>query len=105
MAHAIQALLSHYDAAYRRAFGEPAPIAGAKDAALAKRLLSRYEAEKLYRWIDLFFQMPDPWIQQSGYSFGVFSSQIGKVIAWQKQDVVKTSPRMARSLRAIYGDE
>lgn len=80
MANIIKALLSHYDAAFRRKFGYPAPINGGKDAALAKQLLGIYTLEQLEDWVDQFFEMDDAWIQQTGYSFGVFRSQLGKVI-------------------------
>lgn len=103
MAHQIKALLTHYDDAFQRKFGEKAPIIGAKDAALAKKLLGRYTLEQLTRWIDVFFALPDPFIEQSGYTFGVFHSQVGKVIAAQRPQV-QTSARMARSLKAIYGE-
>lgn len=79
MAHAIKALLSHYDAAFTKKFGNRAPIL-AKDAALAKRLLGLYTLEQLQGWVDRFFEMDDRWIQQTGYSFGVFSASLGKVI-------------------------
>lgn len=106
MAHAIKALLSYYDAAFHAKFGQAAPIVGAKDAALAKRLLARYPDAALRGWIDRFFASTDPFIQQSGYTFGVFSSCLGKVIVEAKADAqVRVSPRMARSLKAIYSDD
>lgn len=80
MAHAIKALLSHYDAAFHQKFGFRYPINRGKDAALAKRLLGLYTPEQLQAWIDHFFEMDDAFIQQSGYSFGVFSACLGKVI-------------------------
>lgn len=79
MAHAIKALLSHYDEAFTRKFGARAPIR-TKDAALAKRLLGLYTLEQLQGWVDQFFEMDDAWIQQTGYSFGVFSACLAKVI-------------------------
>lgn len=81
MAHSIKALLSRYDEAFQKKFGAPAPIVAHKDAPLAKRLLARYTPEQLGEWLDTFFSMRDPFIQQSGYTFGVFSSCLGKVIA------------------------
>jgi hypothetical protein len=80
MAHAIKALLTHYDAAFRKRFNEKYPVT-AKDAALAKRLLGIYELEQLTEWVDKFFELDDAWIKQTGYSFGVFSACLPKVIA------------------------
>jgi hypothetical protein len=79
MAHAIKALLSHYDEAYRLHFGARYPVT-ATDAALAKRLLGLYSGEQLQKWIDLFFDTDDPWIKNTGYSFGVFSACLSQVI-------------------------
>ena len=76
-----KALLTAYDQTYQRQFGVPAPIVGAKDAKLAKTLLSRYTLAQLETWLDMFFRVPDPFIRQSGYTFGVFHACLGKVIA------------------------
>lgn len=81
MAHAIKALLSHYDEAFQRKFGYRYPDFTAKDAALAKRLLALYSLEQLIAWVDAFFDLDDEWIAKSGYTFVVFKSQLGKVIA------------------------
>lgn len=85
MAHTIKALLSHFDAAFRKqewnVEHEPAPINGAKDSALAKKLLALYSYERLIQLIDAFFASSDPFIVNSGYTFGVFYSSIGKLIA------------------------
>lgn len=80
MAHQIKALLSHYDAAFQQKFGEPAPINGSKDSAIAKRLLAKYPFDRLCRLIDEFFASGDEWIEQCGYTFGAFSVCIGKLI-------------------------
>jgi hypothetical protein len=84
MAHAIKALLSHYDAAFAKKFGVKYPISASKDAALAKQLLALYTLDQLTAWVDDFFALEDEWIEKSGYSFGVFRSQLGKVIAVEK---------------------
>src|SRR3990167_2187945 len=89
MAHAIKALLSHYDAAYLKMFGARYPVT-AKDCALAKRLLARYPPEQLTAWIDRFFAMDDAWIKQTGYSFGVFSACLSKVIATSAKATAQT---------------
>lgn len=81
MAHSIKALLSHYDAAFEQKFGARYPGFTAKDAALAKQLLALYTLEQLTGWVDQFFALEDEWIAQTGYTFGVFKSQLGKVIA------------------------
>ena len=108
----IKALLTAYDTAYQAHHGVKAPIVGAKDAALAKRLLGLYSAADLIRWLETFFTMRDPFIQQSGHTFGVFSACIGKVIAAAPkatpEPVVPTYGRMAEIREEIrrrdYGE-
>jgi hypothetical protein len=80
MAHAIKSLLTYFDAAFEQKVGVRYPISPAKDTAIAKRLLGLYTADQLQGWIDAFFDTDDPFIQQSGYSFGVFSACLSKVI-------------------------
>ena len=94
MAHAITALLTYYDDAFTQKFGARYPISRAKDTALAKQLLALYTLEQLTEWIDSFFALEDAFIEQSGYSFGVFKSCLGKVIAAQiqQQDPLKSLP-------------
>jgi hypothetical protein len=79
LANVIKALLSYYDALYQEKFGARYPVT-AKDCALAKRLLGLYSLEQLTGWIDRFFDTDDAWIKQTGYSFGVFSACLPKVI-------------------------
>ena len=81
MAHAITALLSHYDEAYQRKFHVRYPLSRTRDPALAKRLLGLYSLEQLDTWIDPFFTLKDDWIERSDYSFGAFSASIARVIA------------------------
>lgn len=83
--HPISGLLTEYDGAYQRRFNVPAPIVRGKDQKLAKQLLDRYSLEQLTGWLQTFFTMRDPFVQQSGYTFGVFVACIGKVIAAHEQ--------------------
>ena len=92
-------LLAVYDAEFRRRFRVPAPIVGKKDGPLAARLISRYEFEDLSRWVERFFAVPDPFIQQSGFPFAVFSACLAKVIAYDRRVQAQTTvqPRPAPS--------
>ena len=74
-------VLTVYDAGYVQHYGVRAPIVGAKDAKLAKGLLERgYTLAQLEDWLGVFFRHPDPFIAQSGHTFGVFVACIGKCI-------------------------
>lgn len=78
-------LLAVYDAEHRNNFdGTPAPIVGKKDGPLAARLLKRYEWDQLSTWVRLYFVIPDSFIQRGGYTFGVFSACIGKIIQYDR---------------------
>jgi hypothetical protein len=69
-----------YDTQFRAKFGAKAPIGG-KEAAIAKWLVSQYSQEQVGDWLKVFFDSPDPFIRQSGYSLGVFKACLPKVIA------------------------
>lgn len=84
MAHEIKLLLTAYDQLYLGKFGVRAPLKPARDAKLAQQLLGRYTLAQLTDWLGVFFILHDPFIQQSGYGFNIFSACIGKCI---------TSPR------------
>jgi hypothetical protein len=80
--------MTAYDAAYQQQYGVRAPIEPAKDTALAKKLLARYTVDELTDWLGVFMRHPDPFIQGSGHTFGVFYKCLGKCI---------TAPRPTRA--------
>jgi hypothetical protein len=110
MASEIKSLLSRYDEAFTQKFGARYPISASKDAAIAKQLLSRYTLEQLSEWIDIFFALEDAWLAGTTYSFGVFRSQLGKVIAkqieqadplaklpeWQRRSIAMSTHRVIK---------
>ncbi len=53
----------------------------AKDASLIKRLLGTYSLEELQKLKDLFFNSTDEFIGKAGFTIGIFSSQINKLIS------------------------
>lgn len=101
--HPIKDLLSYFDRAYRARFGKPYRVLGGKDSKLAKELIAVYEIVDLHRWIDAFFISFDQFIRNSTYSFGVFASSVGKLIAAESPGVT-LKPKTVRTIRGIYGD-
>lgn len=90
-------LLAVYDAEYRQHFHTAAPIVGKKDAPLAARLLKLYTFDELSTWVRLYFDVPDKFIQQGGYTFGVFSACIGKIIQHdRRRSTIQPNPHMTR---------
>lgn len=104
-------LLTIFDEAHKANNGGiPAPIVGAKDANLASKLLKIYSPAQLTRWAKLFFIVPNVFIMGSGYTFGVFYSQIGIVIQYDKRMVAAGAARPApsqnlRDIRKQIDDE
>lgn len=78
--HVIKHLLTRFDEEFTKRFGERAPIQGAKDAATMKRLLATRDAQRIEELIVAFFRLDDEFVSKSGYTVGVFASQIGKLI-------------------------
>jgi hypothetical protein len=91
-----------YDNQFRQKFGAKAPIGG-KEAAIAKWLVSQYSQEQVGDWLKVFFDSPDPFIRQSGYSLGVFKACLPKVIAAasRQQPVVKGHVCTACKMNAV----
>lgn len=86
-----RSLLDVFDAAHRAKFeGLPAPIVGKKDGPLAARLMRIYSFEQLSACARLYFEIPDPFIQSGGYTFGVFSTCIGKVMQYERRAHART---------------
>lgn len=112
-AHPIKALLSLYDEAYQRLYGVRAPIVSGKDAKLAASV-QQYTLAQHAEYLEAFMAHPDPFIQQSGHTFGVYVSCLGKLIAFVERrkrntrvppaPVVELAKSMARQ-RAAELDE
>jgi hypothetical protein len=81
MADPLRAILIHYDVTFREHHdGWPAPIQGAKDVKLIKKLRATYTDEQIRALIDHYFVIRDPFIAKGGYTFGVFYACIGKIL-------------------------
>jgi len=78
----------YFCAAFLTKFGEKYIFQQAKDAGSIKRMLVVCELRQLEDLADRFFASPDPFIRQSGYTLGVFESQLKKLsIAGSKETV------------------
>ncbi len=88
----IKKFIDHYHNTFLERFNEKPMIDGGKDGKIIKSLLGTYEIDLLKELLDKFFNSADPFILQSGYTIGVFKSQINKLIAGLKLDP-KTASR------------
>ncbi len=75
-----KALLTLFDAAHVARFGIKAAITGAKDAALMARIYHARGQAETEALIRLFFESRDAFVMQAGFSVGVFSSQLPKLV-------------------------
>jgi len=80
----IKQVLDYYHDMFVAQFGERPVINGRKDGAIVKSLLQTRDLDQLLGLLDAFFASPDPWIKQSGYTLGVFKSQINKLLTQAK---------------------
>jgi len=76
----IKKFLDFYHENFLEKFNEKPVIDGGKDGAIVKRLLSTYGLDRLKGLLLAFFKSDYPFILSSGYTIGVFKSQINKLI-------------------------
>jgi hypothetical protein len=98
--HPTRDLLNFFAAEYFRKFQLAAPITWKKDSALAARLLAQYSPEQLHRFVRCYFEVPDHFIRQSGYTFGVFSACIGKVMLYATRASSGVTPAQSKQFVA-----
>lgn len=96
--HPIQCILKiHHELFLAQFRGKPHITS--KDAAILKRLISSYGEEKVTQYLRAFHASTDPWIKQSGYTIGVFSSCFNKFIASNGQPLAAIPPRSAATVK------
>jgi hypothetical protein len=77
-----RALLTQFDSLHHAKFGTKAAIRAGKDAKLLAELWRQRQGDPVTveALMTLFFAASDPFIQNAGYTVGVFVSQIGKLL-------------------------
>jgi len=97
----VKIAIDYYYQKFRAKFGEKPVIDGGKDGALMKKLVETFGETRLKELIDLFFEIDDEFIRNSGYTIGVFKSQINKLITHQaakKNSAASTSTRASSNV-------
>lgn len=56
------------------------PTHTGKDRGIVKHLLKTHTVDQLVEWLGMFFDSDDAFIERSGYTLGVFASQIDRLI-------------------------
>ncbi len=75
----VKKFLTHYGERFEFHFGTKPVIEWGKDGTLIKNLLKIIPLEELQGLLEIFFCSEDKFIQKSGYTIGVFKSQINKL--------------------------
>lgn len=65
---------------FQAKFGIKPQIEGGKDGAIASGIIKKYGLERSSALLRAFFSSLDPFIQKSGYTIGVFRSQVNKLL-------------------------
>ena len=95
----MKTFIDFYFEEFKARFGKPPIIEGGKDGNLIKRLLKDITLEDLKDLLTKFFDSTDKFILGSGYTIGVFKSQINKLqIGPVKQGIFKPQPGIAAFL-------
>lgn len=104
----IRVVLDYFHETHLRTKGLK-PILDSKAAALSKKILNAYGLDKTKSLIDDFFDTEDEFIQEAGFSFGVFYSQVQKLAtrtnakrdreAWVAEMEAKEAREAARESR------
>lgn len=98
--HPIREFLGFYQERFEARFGGKPNVQGGKDAKLVQGLLRRYGGEVLRRYLLAFLESDDEFIQRSGYTLGVFSVCLNKVIV-QGGNGPRLMPRTQANIAAL----
>ena len=90
--------LRYYSEQFEQAFKEKPNVNYAKDGAISKKLLAQYGEEKLQGLLLEFFSSQDDFILKTGYTIGVFSSVLNKLLT------SKRSRKRTLSAREIWDE-
>ena len=75
----VKKFLTHYGERFKFHFGTEPVIEWGKDGTLIKNLFKTISFENLKELLEAFFCSEDRFIQKSGYTMGIFKSQINKL--------------------------
>ena len=67
-------LMAYHEKCFVECYHRKPAAYGAKEAAQAKRLIQQYGFDRACELVQAYFSSADPWIRQTGHSFGPLSS-------------------------------
>jgi hypothetical protein len=98
-------LIDFYFNLFLEKFSVKPSINGAKDGAIFKKLLKTYPDEQIRELLKKFFDSGDKFIKSSGYTIGVFSSVINKLLIENNQMESNVDPGRERAKRILEAEE
>jgi hypothetical protein len=98
---AHNALVRYWCDTYEQHVGAKYPFQGGKDGKTIKWLREMYEDDDIQQFMTGFFEIEDDFIQNSGYSLGVFRGTLPKVIQFVKRDKQQPKSKAPSNLRGI----
>jgi len=101
----VKLFIDYYYEEFKKRFRAAPIINGGKDGSLVKELLGTIGLEELKRLLGLFFKAEDEFIKDSGYTIGVFKSQINKLITGGGHGKDRLhDERIEKRFRMAFGD-
>jgi phage replication O-like protein O len=82
---AVKEFLNFWCNSFKEKTDEPYTVNGGKEGTLIKKLLTVHSLDSLKTHAETFFKSADPFIQKAGFTLGVFSTQINKLITEESQ--------------------
>lgn len=76
----LRTFFALYYELFQAKFGVKPQIEGGKDGAIASGILKKYGLDQTSALLRAFFGSLDPFIQKSGYTIGVFRSQVNRLL-------------------------
>ena len=80
----VKTFIDYWHVSFKSKFSQPYIFNGPKEGSLIKSLLKTIPIENLKTKADTFFTCNDDFIKKSGYTIGVFYSQINKLSTFKK---------------------
>jgi phage replication O-like protein O len=84
---AVSEFLKYFGNRFQEKFGTPYTANFGKEGSLVKRVLKIHPIDRLKELTEKFFSSKDEFIQKSGFTIGVFHSQINKLIIEGRKDL------------------
>ncbi len=84
----IKIFIDYFYDKFLKITGEKYLVQGGKDGETIKRLLQTYSIEELKELCDRYFISKDSFVLQAGFSIGIFSSVINKLISGGKDNIL-----------------